>query len=177
MLSGQSEFPIDIGVIDHRRFTVKWKSGLCRFMSDSVECPHKIKMPGCPSEFPIRKNRVAKLLQLPDQLRDGLILNLLQVVVADPPCVKCPSGFLELLWSEKASYIIISKWCLKCLHLSRSSCRFPDDPLSVPFRFLPVSNEKEHLACTRLYSRCLDPVPDYMEDIFSGKIPVSFEIP
>ena len=59
MLFGYADFSNQISIIDHSCFTMEWKTCLCRCMSDSIKSPHKIKMPGCTTEFTICNNMIA----------------------------------------------------------------------------------------------------------------------
>ena len=77
MLSRYPYFSIQICVIHHGSFSMKWQPGLGWCMSYAIERPHKIKMPCSSAELSVCNDMIAQLLCFLNQLCDCLILYLL----------------------------------------------------------------------------------------------------
>ena len=77
MLFRNTNFANQIGIIHHGSLPMKWKPCFRLCMTHAINSPHKIQMPGCPSELSIGNHLIAKRLYFPNQLCNGFILNCL----------------------------------------------------------------------------------------------------
>ena len=75
MLLRKGEFPGQEGVVNHGLLPVERKPGLGRGMTDPVEAPHEIKVPGLAAEFAIRNNLESQFFLLGDQVSDSRIFH------------------------------------------------------------------------------------------------------
>ena len=124
MLSCYSYFSCQVSVIDHSCFPVERKSCLCFAVSDSVKSPHEIQMPGCSSELSVCEHFVSCCLLFFNQCADFLIFYTCQLFFCNGSCFIFASCLFQSFRTQKASYIIISKWCVLFCHCNSSSVIF-----------------------------------------------------
>ena len=105
-----------IGVVDHRGFSVKRQSGQSLGMSDSMEAPHKIQMPGGSAEFAIRDYMISGGFLLGDKIQNTFVLYGFQVCGGDVSGLEISADLLQLSRPQKASYIVITKWYMGLRH-------------------------------------------------------------
>ncbi len=85
MPAGQRNLACQIGIVDHSRFIMEGKSRFGGRMTDAVEGPHKVQMPGTAAELSVRDHMIADLFDLTDQIRDAFIFDQSQIIAADLP--------------------------------------------------------------------------------------------
>ena len=84
---------------------------LCLAVTNSVEAPHKVKMPCGSAELAVCDDMITSLFLLCNEIKDSLILYLFKLLGCDSAVFKICSCLFQIVRSEKAAHKIVPAWC------------------------------------------------------------------
>ena len=101
-----------IRIIKNRKLCIEFHTISSVLMGNALKSPHEVKMPECSSELAICDRMESKFLLFCNNLGNLLIDNFVELLLGDLSVPVCCLRILECLWSQKASYKIVSERCL-----------------------------------------------------------------
>ena len=101
-----------ISVVKNCKLCIEFHTISSVLMGNAIKSPHKVKMPECSSELAICDRMESEFLLLCNDLDDLLINNFIELLLGDLSVPICCLRILEYLWSQEASYKIVSERCL-----------------------------------------------------------------
>ena len=106
------DFTNQICIVKFCKFRIKLNSVSRVLMLNALKSPHKIKVPESSSELAVCDHMISGFFLLLYQIKNCIILNLCQFFFRNFSFFKISPCFFQCIRSYKASYIVITKWCI-----------------------------------------------------------------
>ena len=103
------------GVIDESRLAVEADALVGLLMSDTLEAPHEVEVPGRAAELAVRDDVVAGRLLLGDEFADARVFDGFERLSRDGVLRELLACFFERCGTQETADVIEAEWCGKML--------------------------------------------------------------